>query len=68
MNTQNSSENSMLTSDSIYHMLLMDSANLSPINKFKVSKASKPLYPDTIKYPDFFNYNLVSPGRVIKIL
>jgi hypothetical protein len=49
-------------------MLLKDSTNLLSISKFKVSKASKPLYPDTLKHPDFFNYNLVSPGRVIKVL
>jgi hypothetical protein len=45
---------------------LLNSIELQPLNKFKSNKASSLFFPDASIYPDFFNNNLLSPGRVIK--
>ena len=39
--------------------------DLQPLTKFKSNKTTM-LYPDALQFPDFFNNNLVVPGRVIK--
>jgi len=44
----------------------MTAQDLQSLNKFKNHRSAQLLYPDAISYPDFFNHNLLMPGRVIK--
>jgi hypothetical protein len=54
-----------------YHSVfrcLLASSELQPLSKFKSFRSFNLTYPDALKYPDFFNNNLLSPGRVIKMV
>lgn len=47
---------------------LLTSSELQPLSKFKSYKALNLTYPDALKYPEFFNNNLLAAGRVIKVV
>jgi hypothetical protein len=55
------------TSQTVYQKL-MASSELQSLHKFKSYKAFNLTYPDALKYPEFFNNNLLSQGRVIKVV
>jgi hypothetical protein len=55
------------THHSVFQRLLA-SSELQPLAKFKSYKSFNLTYPDALKYPDFFNNNLLAQGRVIKVV
>lgn len=46
---------------------LLEAQDLQPLTRFKSTRSAVMLYPDAQSFPDFFNNNLVAPGRVIKV-
>ena len=53
---------------SIYEQLLSDS-KLLPLSTFRNRRVKKmDFFPDANQLPTFFSYNLLSDGRVIKVL
>ena len=47
---------------------ILGAGDLQPLTKFKSSRSTNMLYPDASVVPDFFNHNLLVPGRVIKMV
>jgi hypothetical protein len=45
---------------------LLSAQDLQPLTRFKSTRSATMLYPDAQSYPQFFNHNLMAPGRVIK--